>query len=84
VAVNGDFWLINRGYFEHADIDFNMEYDFSTGAGQSYVSDGGGIGGLSVNSYNYMLRATLQAVVLDEAIFSDGFESGDTSTWSSE
>jgi hypothetical protein len=83
VTLDGDFWLVNRGYFEHAGIDFNMEYDSSSAVGQSYSSGGAGIGGLAVSDRNYMLRATLQTGVIDRQIFSDGFESGDTSAWSS-
>ncbi len=83
VTLNGDFWLVNRGYLEHAGIDFNMEVDSSSAVGQSYSSGGAGIVGLSVSDSNYMLRATVQSFVIDRPIFTDGFESGTTSAWSS-
>ena len=84
VTLNGDFWLVMRGHPMHAGEDFNMEYDDSgSNVGNSYASDSG-IAGLSLSTLgNLMLRATLQPK--DDAanlIFSDGFESGDTTAWS--
>ncbi len=82
VTLNGDFWLVNRGDPEWAGQDFNMDYDSSSDAGRSFGSNTG-IANLAPQTLNLMLRATLQTVVPDEAIFSDGFESGDTLAWSS-
>jgi hypothetical protein len=60
VTLNGDFWIVNRGYAEHSGIDFNMEYDSSDAKFKSYSSGGGGIAALAVSEKNHMLRATLQ------------------------
>jgi len=83
VLLNGDFWLANRGHIEHAGTDFNMEIDTPGPSTNSYASSGGGIAGLSQSdNVNYMLRATLGVYVPAGTIFSDGFESGNTTVWS--
>ncbi len=81
VILNGDFWLVNRGDPQWVGEDFNMDFDSSSDAGRSCDSETGIAGLAPATVGNYMLRAILQPVSLDE-IFSDGFESGNTSKWS--
>jgi hypothetical protein len=60
VTLNGDFWLVNRGYSEHEGEDFNMEYDTAGNVGSSYSSTTG-VSGLALSpDGNFMLRATLR------------------------
>ena len=65
VVLDGDFWLVVRGDPMHAGEDFNVEHDSGPNKGNSYISEGGGIAGLT-NSFdpdaNLMLRATLEPV----------------------
>ena len=60
VTLDGDFWLVNRGYSEHEGEDFNMEYDTAENVGNSYSSSTGISGIGLVSDGNFMLRATLQ------------------------
>jgi len=82
VILTGDFWLVNRGDPAWVGEDFNMDFDSSSDAGQSYISSSGIAGLESTTVGNYMLRATLETVLPDGGIFLDGFESGDTTAWS--
>jgi hypothetical protein len=41
VVLDGDFWVVNRGFPRFADTDFNMEHDASTDGGHSYSSETG-------------------------------------------
>jgi hypothetical protein len=65
VVLDGDFWLVVRGDPMHAGEDFNVEHDSGPNVGASYISDGGGIAGLTSSfdpDANLMLRVTLQPV----------------------
>ena len=83
VTLTGDFWLVNRGDPQWVGEDFNMDFDSSSDTSHSFYSESG-IANLSLGAPgNYMLRANLSSIGPDPLIFSDGFESGGTSFWSS-
>lgn len=65
VTLNGDFWIVNRGDASHAGGSFAAEADVDSGAGASFVSDGG-VAGLQPFVYDnqvwdLVFRATLVA-----------------------
>jgi hypothetical protein len=41
VVLDGDFWVVSRGYPPYANTDFNIEHDASTDGGHSYSSETG-------------------------------------------
>jgi hypothetical protein len=78
--LDGDFWIVNRGYGSWQGQDFNMEFDDASNVGQSYISSSG-IEGLSpTNDGNYMLRAVLDQD--SDTVLGFRFESGDLGAWS--
>jgi hypothetical protein len=80
VLLDGDFWIVNRGYGAWAGEDFNMEFDDASNVGRSYRSSSG-IEGLSPTADgNYMLRAVLEQD--DNLVFGFRSESGNLGAWS--
>jgi hypothetical protein len=78
--LDGDFWIVNRGYGTWEGEDFNMEFDEASNVGQSYSSSSG-IEGLSLTTDgNYMLRAVLDQD--EDTILGFRFESGELGAWS--
>ncbi len=61
VTLDGDFWLVNRGYAPLATTDFNMEHDAEPDSEHSFTSSEG-IANLEPSTAgDYMLRAYLRA-----------------------
>jgi hypothetical protein len=69
VRLDGDFWIVNRGYVPFTLSDFAMEFDAEPESGHSYISSSG-IAGLEPETANgdYMLRAYLRPRDRDYAI----------------
>jgi hypothetical protein len=67
VLLDGDFWLVNRGYEPLATTDFNMEADAESDSEHSFTSIEG-IENLEPAEFgDYMLRAYLQPAGADES-----------------
>jgi hypothetical protein len=60
VTLDGDFWLVNRGYAPLAFTDFNMEYDQAGDGGHSFISETGIAGLEPVTDADWTLRAALR------------------------
>jgi len=62
VTLNGDFWLVNRGFAPHATTDFNMEHDTEPDSEHSFTSSEG-IENLEASTTgDYMLRAYIEPI----------------------
>ena len=62
VTLDGDFWLVNRGYAPLATTDFNMEYDEEPDSEHSFTSSDG-IENLEPSTIgDYMLRAYVEPI----------------------
>jgi hypothetical protein len=61
VVLDGDFWVVSRGYPPYAGTDFNIEHDASADGGNSYSSETG-IAGLNQDGLrgDLTLRANLR------------------------
>jgi hypothetical protein len=60
VVLQGDFWLVNRGYAPFKTSDFNMEYDVEPDSGHSFVSSEGLDNLAESTDGDWILRAYLQ------------------------
>jgi len=62
VRLDGDFWLVSRGYPPYFNVDFNIERDIEIDGGHSYSSEEGIENLVEAALGDYALRAYLQLI----------------------